>query len=367
MSVFLCNHTKFGPVCWQLTTNPTKYVIVGVAGKLQIKTIYQGGISMKKIVLTICCCFICICSSACGNTGESSNSEEKQTEPNVLSVESESSSDNTVKTTTTTTIATTVSTTTSKTTTTTTMTDFEPAITEITTKKTTASTTSPYDLPYIPQSVEYIRDMKVTTDVSALNIRCGPGYDYKIIGEIPKGTTISIFAEVKNNKDGEIWAYLNYNGVEGWSTEKYLSNVDNQASEQQSTQQTSDIDSNTVSQLNAQVQSLDDGLRQISKNMYVFDYGSDGYGDYSLWIMWNDLKDFYQLDHTGYLTVVDSICDYCREIKRYLRSSGYPNSDVRIFIGTTISDDNGEPFEALAMVIENGAPDSLDMRTQFGW
>lgn len=71
---------------------------------------------MKKIVLTICCCFICICSSACGNTGESSNSEEKQTEPNVLSVESESSPDNTVKTTTTTTITTTVSTPTTTTT-----------------------------------------------------------------------------------------------------------------------------------------------------------------------------------------------------------------------------------------------------------
>lgn len=148
------------------------------------------------------------------------NKSENQNKRSALTTVSTVTSRNVTSTTTqaTTTTTSTVTTTTSASTTTT--------VTTTTTPTTTVTTRDPYTVPVTPEYTDWLKDMSVTTDISDLRIRCGPGYDYSIVGEIPKGTTIAVNAEIVDEKSGEIWAYLTYNGVSGWSTEKFLTDYE---------------------------------------------------------------------------------------------------------------------------------------------
>lgn len=56
----------------------------------------------------------------------------------------------------------------------------------------------------------------VSTDGDALNIRSSPSLEGNIVGEIPKGTHISLI-----RTEGD-WGFLTYNGMTGWVSMQYL-------------------------------------------------------------------------------------------------------------------------------------------------
>ena len=105
--------------------------------------------------------------------------------------------------------------------------------TEQTEEKTTAQTTAPqtkpaatttqdkYKIPVTPDSTSYVGTMYVATKKDPLTMRIGPGYKYAYKTEIPRRYELAVYAE--RSGDGETWAYVEYNGVYGWCTEKYLS------------------------------------------------------------------------------------------------------------------------------------------------
>jgi hypothetical protein len=82
-----------------------------------------------------------------------------------------------------------------------------------------------YNAPVIPEKVDHIRDMYVTTEYQQLRIRVGPGYDYKVAYDgIPMGTKIAVTAEMYDPKSTETWAYVEYDTYKGWITETCLWN-----------------------------------------------------------------------------------------------------------------------------------------------
>ena len=60
----------------------------------------------------------------------------------------------------------------------------------------------------------------VVTNTGSLNVRSGPGTEYTIIGSIPKG------AKVKVQSEADPWAFINYDGLQGYSHMKYLEPIE---------------------------------------------------------------------------------------------------------------------------------------------
>lgn len=63
---------------------------------------------------------------------------------------------------------------------------------------------------------------KVTTSGGGLNIRTEASTKAKVIGSVPKGRTIDVLDE---NQDGT-WAYMDYKGVQGWVSTRYIKEID---------------------------------------------------------------------------------------------------------------------------------------------
>ncbi len=62
---------------------------------------------------------------------------------------------------------------------------------------------------------------KVTSDTTYLNLRFGPGKNYKVQVKIPDGESIFGTAKTKGN-DGSYWIYVSYKGTDGWVMEELL-------------------------------------------------------------------------------------------------------------------------------------------------
>ena len=60
--------------------------------------------------------------------------------------------------------------------------------------------------------------IKTTGDV---NIRKGPGLDYKTVGSISSGSTAKYLFETKKDERGVKWYKVSYNGKTGWISSKY--------------------------------------------------------------------------------------------------------------------------------------------------
>ena len=60
--------------------------------------------------------------------------------------------------------------------------------------------------------------VKATGDV---NIRKGPGLDYKTVGSISSGSTAKYLFETKKDERGVKWYKVSYNGKTGWISSKY--------------------------------------------------------------------------------------------------------------------------------------------------
>ena len=81
-----------------------------------------------------------------------------------------------------------------------------------------------YSIPVVPDSTQFMKSMYVTTNVKTLNIRCGPGEEYKVVYDgIPMGQLVDVNAEKINSKTKNTWGYVTYNGYTGWVSEKCLS------------------------------------------------------------------------------------------------------------------------------------------------
>jgi len=57
---------------------------------------------------------------------------------------------------------------------------------------------------------------KVSTSKDPLTMRSGPGYKYKTLAKIPKGSIVYVYGYYNG------WYYIDYNGQWGWSNAKYL-------------------------------------------------------------------------------------------------------------------------------------------------
>lgn len=89
------------------------------------------------------------------------------------------------------------------------------------TKPATTTTQDKYKIPVTPDDTSYVGTMYVATKNDPLTMRIGPGYKYAYKTEIPRRYELDVYAEQQG--DGDTWAYVEYNGVYGWCTEKYLS------------------------------------------------------------------------------------------------------------------------------------------------
>lgn len=68
----------------------------------------------------------------------------------------------------------------------------------------------------------YLGEAQVTASV--LNVRSGPGTNYRVVGKLKKGTWVSMYS-VANDKAG--WTYITYgNKLKGYVASKYLGNED---------------------------------------------------------------------------------------------------------------------------------------------
>lgn len=56
-----------------------------------------------------------------------------------------------------------------------------------------------------------------------LNVRTGPGRNYRSLTQVPNGTTIPVFDRA-SGQDGQsyTWQRINYNGVQGWVRSDYV-------------------------------------------------------------------------------------------------------------------------------------------------
>lgn len=103
---------------------------------------------------------------------------------------------------------------------------------QTTTVNTTVVTTeNPYAQKVYPSSREYNDNYYVNTAQSNLIMRCGPGKQYNAVFNkgIPKGTKVTAYA-YETDSTGQRWAFIYYNGYEGWCMNIYLkdaSSVDN--------------------------------------------------------------------------------------------------------------------------------------------
>ena len=80
-----------------------------------------------------------------------------------------------------------------------------------------APTTMPVAQPTAPAVPSYYRDVGfVNTNRSSLNIRSGPGENYKVIGSAPKDATVYII-DYSNG-----WYLIYYRGIEGWASCDYI-------------------------------------------------------------------------------------------------------------------------------------------------
>lgn len=60
---------------------------------------------------------------------------------------------------------------------------------------------------------------EVVTKSGSLNVRSDPGTEYGIIGSVPKGAMV----EVKTH--GDTWDFINYEGLQGYASNRYLNPV----------------------------------------------------------------------------------------------------------------------------------------------
>lgn len=104
----------------------------------------------------------------------------------------------------------------------------EPITTNITTNTTTVksitiTTADPYKQKVYPQERLYRDEYYVSTVESNLSLRCGPGKKYaKVIKKgIPKNEKVIAYAYDTDNS-GQEWAFVYYNGNEGWCMRIYL-------------------------------------------------------------------------------------------------------------------------------------------------
>lgn len=71
--------------------------------------------------------------------------------------------------------------------------------------------------PQPPASNGFPRQGKVTTRSKNLNIRSGAGTNYKVLGSMPKGASVTITGEANGQ-----WAAISYNGINGYASRQYL-------------------------------------------------------------------------------------------------------------------------------------------------
>lgn len=77
---------------------------------------------------------------------------------------------------------------------------------------------TPTPAPAQPQpSNGFPRQGKVTTRSKNLNIRAGAGTNYKVLGSMPKGASVTITGEANGS-----WAAISYNGINGYASRQYL-------------------------------------------------------------------------------------------------------------------------------------------------
>ena len=90
------------------------------------------------------------------------------------------------------------------------------------------------DVDYTDQTQEgnVIYRAEVVTQSGSLNLRDGPGKEYKRIGSLPKGEIVDVLSEVGD------WAYVMDDGISGYASKAYLRPV--QASEAQGEQTVAD-------------------------------------------------------------------------------------------------------------------------------
>ena len=61
---------------------------------------------------------------------------------------------------------------------------------------------------------------EVITEKGSLNVRSGPGTEYGKVGSVPKGARVKVLLEDYS------WAFIDYNGLQGYASMKYLSPVE---------------------------------------------------------------------------------------------------------------------------------------------
>lgn len=78
------------------------------------------------------------------------------------------------------------------------------------------SLTDYFDIPFIAPSP--IRYATVLTQNTALNVRSGPSLNAAVIGQVPKGETVTVYSEYGD------WNVIGYNGITGYVIGRFLSN-----------------------------------------------------------------------------------------------------------------------------------------------
>ncbi|ACB54019.1 unknown [Crocosphaera subtropica ATCC 51142] len=80
-----------------------------------------------------------------------------------------------------------------------------------------------YDNCYPQGGEAYYGRICTNSRSGRLNVRTGPGTNYRSLTQIPNGTTVPVFDRT-SGQDGtpHTWQRINYNGVQGWVRSDYI-------------------------------------------------------------------------------------------------------------------------------------------------